>query len=210
MISMISVLATAAIMVLAYPIARVFVGEYPAMVALGNVLVALIIGLLPFSFVFMMQRAFYALEDTRTPFIFTCVQIALHITGSLTLLNVMPKQWLVVGLSLLTSITVTVQAVLAYSLLRKRIGSLKGQHIFTGTGYFAIAGIVAGLCGYAMLQGIGGYGDGAFAIKSILSAGLASVMVGFVILAIYLILLKLLRVREIDSALASIKGILRR
>ncbi|MFM6971553.1 MAG: murein biosynthesis integral membrane protein MurJ, partial [Rhodoluna sp.] len=48
-ISMVSVLATAAIIVLAYPIARVFVGEYPSLVALGNVLIALIIGLLPFS-----------------------------------------------------------------------------------------------------------------------------------------------------------------
>jgi len=210
MISMVSVLATAAIMVLAYPISRVFVGEYPSMVALGNVLIALIIGLLPFSFVFMMQRAFYALEDTRTPFLFTCVQIALHITGSITMSFVLPKDWLVVGLSLLTSVTVTIQALLAYVLLRRRIGTLKGQHIFTGTGYFAIAGLVAGLVGYVMLQTIGGIGEGAFAVKSILTAGLGSVMVGFVILAVYLILLKLLRVREIDSALASIRGILRR
>lgn len=210
MISMVSVLSTAAIVVLAYPIARVFVGEYPSLVALGNVLIALIIGLLPFSFVFMMQRAFYALEDTRTPFIFTCVQIALHITGSITMSFVVPDQWLVVGLSLLTSATVTIQAVIAYNLLRRRIGSLKGQHIFVGTGYFAISGLVAGLLGYVMLQVIGGFGQGAFAVDSVLSAGLAAVMVGFVILAVYLVLLKLFRIREIDSALASIKGILRR
>jgi putative peptidoglycan lipid II flippase len=209
-ISMVSVLATAAIIVLAYPIARVFVGEYPSLVALGNVLIALIVGLLPFSFVFMMQRAFYALEDTRTPFIFTCVQIALHIIGSLTMSIVVPHEWLVVGLSLLTSVTVTVQALLAYNLLRRRIGSLKGQHIFTGTGYFAISGLVAGLIGYVVLQLIGGTGQNAFAVKSILTAGLGSVMVGFVILAVYLVLLKLFRIREIDTALASIKGILRR
>jgi len=209
-ISLISVLSTAAILVLAYPIARVFVGEYPALVALGNVLVALIVGLLPFSFVFMMQRAFYALEDTRTPFIFTSVQIALHITGSITMSFVVPHEWLVVGLSLLTSTTVTIQALIAYSLLRRRIGSLKGQHIFTGTGYFAIAGVVAGLVGYAMLQIIGGVSQGAFAVQSIITAGLASIMVGFVILAVYLVLLKLFRVREIETAMASFKGILRR
>lgn len=209
-ISMVSVLSTAAIIVLAYPIARVFVGEYPSLIALGNVLIALIVGLLPFSFVFMMQRAFYALEDTRTPFIFTSVQIALHITGSITMSYLVPDEWLVVGLSLLTSTTVTVQALIAYNLLRRRIGSLKGQHIFTGTGYFAIAGVVAGVVGYVMLQVIGGVSRGAFAVSSVLTAGLGSVMVGFVILAVYLVLLKLLRVREIDVALASIKGILRR
>lgn len=209
-ISMVSVLSTAAIIVLAYPIARVFVGEYPSLVALGNVLIALIVGLLPFSFVFMMQRAFYALEDTRTPFIFTSVQIALHIAGSITMSYLVPHEWLVVGLSLLTSVTVTVQAVIAYNLLRRRIGTLKGQHIFTGTGYFAIAGLLAGLLGYVMLQLIGGATEGAFAVKSILTAGLGSIMVGFVILVVYLVLLKLFRIREIDTALASIKGILRR
>ncbi len=209
-ISLISVFSTAAILVLAYPIARVFAGEYPSLVALGNVLIALIVGLLPFSFVFMMQRAFYALEDTRTPFIFTSIQIALHITGSITMSFVVPHEWLVVGLSALTSSTVTIQAAIAYALLRRRIGSLRGQHIFTGTGYFVIAGLVAGLLGYVMLQVIGGVEAGAFAVESVLSAGLASLMVGFVILAIYLVLLKLFRVHEVESALASIRGILRR
>ncbi len=47
-------------------------------------------------------------------------------------------------------------------------------------------------------------------MKSVLTAGLGSVMVGFVILAVYLVLLKIFRVREIESALASIRGILRR
>lgn len=209
-ISMVSVFSTSAIVVLAYPIARVFVGEFPSLIALGNVLIALIVGLLPFSFVFMMQRAFYAIEDTRTPFIFTCVQIALHITGSISMWFLVPDEWLVVGLSLLTSVTVTVQALLAYNLLSRRIGTLKGQHIFTGTGYFVMAGLVAGALGYLMLQILGGIREGAFAVQSVLSAGLAAVMVGFVILSVYLVLLKVLRVREIETALKSIKGILRR
>ena len=209
-ISMVSIVASIAIGILAYPISRVFVGEYPGLVALGNVLVALIVGLLPFSFVFMMQRAFYALEDTRTPFIFTCVQIALHISGSITIAFTVKPEWMVVGLSTLTTLTITIQALLAYYLLRRRIGTLKGQHIFTGTGYFAVAGIGAGAVGWIVLQLLGGTGLGAFAVKSILSATLTSIMVGFAILATYLVLLKLLRVREIDTALRSIKGILRR
>ena len=209
-ISLVSVLAASAIIVLAYPIARVFIGEYDSMIALGNVLVALIVGLLPFSFVFMMQRAFYALEDTRTPFIFTCVQIALHITGSITMSFTVPHKWLVVGLSLLTSVTVTVQALVAYAFLQRRIGSLTGQHIFTGTGLFVIAGVAAGVAGWGTLQLLGGTATNAFPIHSIVTAGLGSVMVGFVMLAVYFVALKLLRVREVESALASVKGILRR
>jgi putative peptidoglycan lipid II flippase len=70
-IALVSVISSATLMVLAYPMARVFVGEYQATIALGNVIIALMVGLVPFSFVYMMQRAFFALEDTKTPFIFT-------------------------------------------------------------------------------------------------------------------------------------------
>ena len=43
----------------------------PTYQALGFVLIAYLIGLVPFSLVFMAQRAFYSLGDTRTPFYFT-------------------------------------------------------------------------------------------------------------------------------------------
>ncbi|MEN9971306.1 MAG: hypothetical protein RL146_607, partial [Actinomycetota bacterium] len=77
-IAMISVLATTALIVLAYPVSRIFVGELPGAIALGNVVIAMVVGLLPFSFVFMIQRAFYSLEDTRTPFVFTIVQVGVN------------------------------------------------------------------------------------------------------------------------------------
>jgi len=64
-IALVSMISTAMLIVLSYPIARVFAGEYPATAALGNVVAAFMIGLVPFSFVYMMQRAFFALEDTK-------------------------------------------------------------------------------------------------------------------------------------------------
>ncbi|NCW29396.1 MAG: hypothetical protein EBV98_03325, partial [Actinobacteria bacterium] len=59
-IALVSVISSAVLIVLSYPVARVFVGEYPSTAALGNVIAAFMIGLLPFSFVYMMQRAFFA------------------------------------------------------------------------------------------------------------------------------------------------------
>ena len=209
-ISLISVIASATIIVLAYPISRIFIGEYVGTAALANVLIALMVGLLPFSFVFMMQRSFYALEDTRTPFIFTCVQIALHITGSITMSYVVPHEWLVFGLSLLTSFTVTVQAALAYWLLRRRIGSLGQHQIASSTLKFGAAAAVAAAAGWGTLNLFGGVGAGAFAVKTILNSLIVDLAVGTVMVAVYLLLLKLLRVREVESALASAKGILRR
>ena len=209
-ISLISVFSSALLIVLAYPVSRIFIGEYVGTVALANVLIALMIGLLPFSFVFMMQRAFYALEDTRTPFIFTVIQIALHIAGSITMSIFVEREWLVVSLSLVTSFTVTVQAIVAYLFLRRRIGSLKEHRIASSTTKFALVAVVAGLAGWGTLELLGGIGAGSFAMKTILNSLVADILVGLVMLFVYLLLLKLLRVREIEGALAKAMGILRR
>ena len=195
---------------LAYPVSRIFIGEYVGTVALANVLIALMIGLLPFSFVFMMQRAFYALEDTRTPFIFTCVQIALHIAGSITMSVLVSREWLVVSLSLVTSVTVSIQAIVAYLFLRRRIGSLGEHKIASSTIKFTLVAAIAGLAGWGTLELLGGTGEGAFAMKTILNSLVADVLVGLAMLTVYLLLLKVLRVREIEGAVAKSMGILRR
>ncbi len=51
-------------------------------VGIGGVLLAYLIGLVPFSMLFLLQRAYYALGDTRTPFLFQLVQAVLFVTGA--------------------------------------------------------------------------------------------------------------------------------
>ena len=209
-ISAVAVLATAMLIVLAYPVARVFAGEFPALVALGNVIIAMMLGLIPFSFVFMMQRAFFALEDTRSPFIFTVIQIGLHISGSIALSIFAPAEWLVVGLALLTSGTVAIQATIAYLFLIGRIGA------FPSTGFrlaglkFVLSGALSGIAGYGMVEALGGIRVGSFVIDKVLSAGLSMALVGFVMFGVYVIALKISRAPEIDAVLAGLRGILRR
>lgn len=209
-ISVISVFSTVALIVLAYPISRIFVGELPATIALGNVLIALMFGLVPFSFVYMMQRAFYALEDTRTPFGFTVVQISIHILGSLTMAVLVPAEWLVVGLSALTSATILIQAVIAYRLLSRQIGKLSEHKIAVSAVQFITAGLLAGLGGWATIQALGGISANSFVLQTVLSSVLSCFIAGFVMLAVYLVTLRFLKVPEIDTAVAGIKGILRR
>lgn len=209
-IMLISVFATAALIVLAYPVARVFVGEYGGLVALGNVIIALMVGLVPFSFVYMMQRAFYAIEDTRSPFWFTVVQISLHIIGSITMSFTLPGQWLVVGLAALTSFTILVQGLLAYAMLRRKIGSLQGRKNAASGFAFIISGLLSGLLGFVTLQLIGGTKPDAFAVDSVVTAILASIMVGSVMLGSYVIALRLLRVPELVTLSKTLLGRFRR
>jgi putative peptidoglycan lipid II flippase len=142
--------------------------------------------------------------------VFTTVQIALHIVGSLTMSILVPREWLVVSLSLVTSVTVSVQAIIAYWLLRRRIGSLRDHQIASSTFKFLLVAAISGLAGWATLQQIGGVAEGAFAVKTIFNSLVADVIVGSVMLVVYLLLLKLLRIREVESAFAKARGILRR
>jgi len=205
-IALVSVVSSALLTLLAYPIARVFAGEYPATVALGNVIMALMIGLVPFSFVYMMQRAFFALEDTRTPFVFTSIQIAIHIAGSIALGALMPKQWLVVALSLLTGVTIVIQGLIAYFLLKRKIGGLKGYGVGKSWGVFILAMIPSIALGYGALWLLGGTSEGAFPLSKVFGAVVSSSAVGLVVVGSYLLLLWLFRVpqlREVSGALSS-------
>jgi putative peptidoglycan lipid II flippase len=209
-ILVISVFATAALIVMAYPVSRVFAGEFPALIALGNVIIAMMLGLIPFSFVFMMQRAFFALEDTRSPFLFTVVQIGLHITGAITLSIFAPAEWLVVGLALLTSGTVAIQATIAYLFLVRRIGSLAGFGFGAASLKFVLAGAVSGIAGYGMVQALGGIRAGSFVVDKVITSGLSMALIGFVMFAVYAVALKISRAAEIDTVLAGLRGIVRR
>ena len=209
-ISVFAVFFSVAMIVLAYPMSRVFIGDFNSTMSLGNVLIALMVGLLPFSFVYMMQRAFYALEDTRTPFMFTTIQIVIYIIGAIVISQTVEDAWLVVALSLLTSTSVTVQAIIAYTLLSKRVGALGDHKIASALAKFILSGVMAGAIGYAAIETIGGVHPGSFAVDSVVSSSITIAGVGFLMFAIYSIALRLLRVSEIDIALAGLKGIVRR
>jgi putative peptidoglycan lipid II flippase len=188
-------LATAGLIVLAYPLGRVFSPGVAEAQALGNVIIALAIGLLPFSLVHMLQRAFFALEDTKTPFVFTSVQVGLHIIGAITLLNVLEKQWLVVGLSLITTSTVTIQLLLAGALLRSKI-DWRPEGLVLNLLRSIIAATISGAIGYLLLEQLGGLNSSGWILSNQLNAGLGSVAVSLLMVISFLFLLRALRLPE--------------
>jgi putative peptidoglycan lipid II flippase len=209
-IAMISVLATTGLIVLAYPISRVFVGEIPSAIALGNVVIAMVIGLLPFSYVFMIQRAFYSLEDTRTPFIFTTVQMVFNVAGSLLVAMYIEPVWIVFSLSLVTSGSIFIQSLLAFILFKRKFGSLGHSHLTMATLKFVIAAVVSGTIGFAILQALGGAKPGAFPVLSVLAAATTCALIGMVMTLVYLLVLKLLKAEEIDTLIKPIRAFLKR
>ena len=213
-ISFVAVLATAALIVLAYPAARVFVGEFPATAALGNVVIAMMVGLLPFSFVYMIQRAFYALEDTKTPFWFTVVQISIHMTGSITMSFLLPARWLVVGLALLTSVSVLVQSLLAGWLLARRIGPWGRGELGKAIAKYAVGAVAAAIVGWLALELLGGARSGSYPLASVLKSCVTMLTVGAAMLITYALSMRLLAPAEFNIAWRAVtkamRGIVRK
>jgi putative peptidoglycan lipid II flippase len=205
-IALVAVVSTATLMLLAYPISRVFVGEYASTVALGNVILAMMLGLVPFSVVHIVQRAFFALEDTRTPFVFTTIQVSVHIALALTLWPLVAAEWLVVMLALVTAGSILLQATLAYWLLRRRIGSLAGQGVLKSLGLFLLAVIPGSASGWGVLELLGGVGQSSFAMSGIGPAAIVSLAVGATVFGVYLLLLWLARATELRELAAQLRG----
>jgi putative peptidoglycan lipid II flippase len=196
--------------VLSFPIASVFASNYDSAKALGLVLAAMMIGLIPFSVNFMLQRVFYALEDTKSPFVFTTIQIVVFVVSACVCAATVPAMALVAAISLAMSISFAIQALIAYAMLVKRIGRLSKGHLVRYGVQVVLAGIVASAAGASLLWSIGGIGANSFSLSNVANALLSCVLVGGASVLVYAIVLWLARNEEIRSALSALKGILRR
>jgi putative peptidoglycan lipid II flippase len=205
LIILISTFAAIIMSILSYPIGRVFALQYEPATALGLVLVAMMIGLVPFSINFMLQRVFYALEDTKSPFFFTTIQILVFIVGAYTAAALVPAAALVAAISLVMSASFAVQALIAYLMLRKRIGQLSDGKLFSESAKIVMASILSGAVGMAVLWALGGVSEPSYSMQGVLNALIASSLVGTSAGITYLVALVLLGNPEVRTALAGIR-----
>jgi putative peptidoglycan lipid II flippase len=154
----------------------------------------------------MMQRAFFALEDTKTPFIFTSIQIAIHIMGSITAGFLAPKEILVVIIALITAFSISIQGLIAYAMLKKRIGTLSGFGVSRSLAKFLLAAVPATATGIGVLWLIGGIGQDSFAVDRVLSAVASCILVATPMAAVYLGSLALLKSPELSEIFVGLRG----
>ena len=207
--SLLIVLAAAVIAVCAYPFAAVFV-PYDQVPAVGNVILAFIVGLVPFCVLFVLQRTFYAIGDTRTPFFFTLFQVVLLI-GAVLGCSFLPTDWIAVGIAGSITVTGTLQAILAATLLRRRLGGIDGRRIFRSLVKYLVAAILPIGLGLTLLFTLGGVaGENDFAVSSRLTAMVSMVLIGLVMAVAYFGLLLLMRSGELTAFLTPLRARLRR
>ncbi len=200
-IFMVGVLA--AMLAAIVPLSRIFTTDAPHAVAFAWVLAAFLVALLPLSFQFGVQRTFYALKDTRTPFIYTSVQavvvIGTAITASVLVNNgVLDIAWLAVSIALGQSIANLAQFALALRLLRRKIGRLGLAGAFGAIARFIIAGIPAGAAGWGVFLLFGG--TSGWAASDRFLGFLGAALIGGATLAVYAAILAAFRTPELATA----------
>jgi len=201
--------ASAMLVLLAEPVIRLIFehGKFDA-AATGRAELALAFlapGLLAFSFVNVLARAFYALGDTRTPMVISIFCLALNLVFALVLVAPLRQG----GLALANSLSALFNVTLLLYALNRKLPSME----FTGLRQsFAAAAIATGVAGLAAWFSHGCWET--YFGHAHLPARLGAVFVPLILAAIlYWLVAWLLRVPsalEIHALLASVAGKFRR
>ncbi len=159
----------------------------------ADTLAAFAAGLFGFSIYLFALRGFYALRDTRTPFLLNVGENALN--GVLALALVGPFG--IPGLAGAYAVAYTVAAVVALFVLQRRVGSLDGRRAARSIAKVAAACVAMGIAVALVARSVGD-SDGAGAV---LRTG-AGVAVGALVFALAVVLL---RVEEVAPLVARLR-----
>jgi putative peptidoglycan lipid II flippase len=200
------VVATAALAVAAVPASRIFTDSPGEAVAAAQVLLCFLVSLVPLAVLFVVQRTFYAYDNTRVPFLFTLVQCVLVVTTALVAASVVPTHYLAAGVALGQSFASIVQVIVATWLLHRRLGGLRIGSWMLSLGRFALAAIPAAGAGWLTFLLLGGVSG--WTVSDKLLGAIGTAVIGVVVLAVYVGFLALLRAPELRPALAMARRML--
>ncbi|MFT2018675.1 murein biosynthesis integral membrane protein MurJ [Streptomyces sp. 796.1] len=170
--------------------------------AMGYILMAFGLGLIPFSVQYVVLRGFYAYEDTRTPFYNTVIVAAINAAASGLCYVLLPPRWAVVGMAASYGLAYAVGVGIAWKRLRDRLGGdLDGRHVArTYSRLFGAcipAAALAGATAYAITQSLG----------SGIAGSLASLIGGgIVLIGIFYIAARRMRIQELTAMVGMVRG----
>lgn len=197
-----TVFAAVALMVLSGPLGMLFGGNNAnAGRQVAIILSILAIGAPLYSINFILNRVFYAQENAKTPFIMQCMMVAIGLgTALLTLL--LPPPLMIYGIAVSYTISNVLGPLVSHLFLRAKLGNYGGGQILRAHMRFLAAALVAGLVGDLALRFFGGSGPNGYMWHSITASVVVLAVVGPIMVVVYVIMLKVLRVRELDDIAA--------
>jgi murein biosynthesis integral membrane protein MurJ len=205
-VSAFTMFAAVTLSVLALPIARtIFPSAQPAEIAtLPPIIVAFMAGLVSLGAWSLCQRVFYAYEDAKGLFWIQVVMAGIVVTGSVVGRLVLPPERWVSTAALAIATSYLVGALWGGTQVWRRLGGSPSRIIRLHS-RAGLAALASGALGWGVSRV---FGD--LAGVGMLKALAACVVVGAVMLASYLGLLRLLRVSDLDGLLGPLLAALRR
>ena len=170
---------------------------------IGVLLGVFAVGLVPFSTYQLQMRAFYAVQDTRTPALVSIGVSAVLVAVDLVLYAVLPEDLRVAGLAAGQATSYVVGLVVLTTLLRRRTGGGQGRVLQTAA-RCVLAVLPGALLALAASLGLrSALGDGPLAAVGVLAVG------GLLLGAGYVAVLWRLRVPEVRQLVGPVLGRLR-
>ncbi|MCX4824349.1 murein biosynthesis integral membrane protein MurJ [Streptomyces sp. NBC_01142] len=169
---------------------------------MGFILMAFGLGLIPYSVQYVVLRGFYAYEDTRTPFYNTVIVAAVNAVASTLCYVLLPAQWAVVGMGASYGLAYAVGVGIAWRRLKNRLGGdLDGAHVMRTYARLSMASVPAALAGGAAAFGVlKVLGSGATGSLAALVAG------GIMLLGVFFVAAKRMRIEELNSMVGMVRG----
>ncbi|MFE0453358.1 murein biosynthesis integral membrane protein MurJ [Streptomyces sp. NPDC058914] len=169
---------------------------------MGFMLMAFGLGLVPYSVQYVVLRAFYAYEDTRTPFYNTVIVAAVNAGASAVCYFVLDPRWAVVGMAASYGLAYAIGVGVAWNRLRKRLGGdLDGSRVLRTYARLCIASVPA-----AALSGAACYGIGHTVGQGVLGSLAALLAGGAVLLGIFYVAARRMRIEELNSLVGMVRG----
>ncbi len=183
----------------------------------GLVVSVFAIGMLPFGVFYVLSRGWYAVEDTRTPFIITVIYNAIAMPLTFVFFTIAPSELAVCALALAYGVAYWITIGIAWTWLSRRLGGLETGLTIRTLVRMGIAAAVSAfvaiclLAAWTVVVGNAAVSDIYAQLTASQLSSLTALIVGGVLTAIsYLGLSHLLRVTEVQSVVGSLVGKIRR
>ena len=204
-VSLFMVFSTVALMVISPAFARIFEPTPAGVDALALLLCAALIGLVPYSLLYFVQRVFYAFEDTRAIFLLYLVTAPFQLGAIWAATQFLPVQFLVFGLIAIQSVITGARFAIQLRELHKRLGSVDGARILRANVRFLVAAVPTALVGLALCWLLGAYDPEGWARGGIAPALFTCAVAGVAMVLVYFGVVAGMRSPELDTFLAPVR-----
>ena len=190
---------------LAPELARLLLGYGAAAATVDNYVPTLALfgpAVLFFTAHYLVLRGFYALEQTRTVFWNQCAVAATNVVVAVAVVTRTDAAWTSPGLVVAYGSAYLVGAVLSFKVLSGRVGGLHGSQLLRFCVRIGLVVAVSTALAWAVHAGLGAWGGDAPPLPGRLWSVLVVAAVGTVDVVVFLLLARLLRIREVTAVLA--------